>query len=332
MIKSLEYHDFMQHEWPQDVVIEGGVLSMGDRLIVGGEPKSGKSVLLTQMIRGLCMGTEFVGFKVTKPRKVLYIQAELREGRLQGRFKAWHEWAALNKIDFPKDMFHIWSTNGPLNLTEKLGDGIEPDHPLEIIYREMDELKPEVIVFDPLASFHDVNENDSKEMKTLCCVVDRIKEHMNVAVVIAHHFRKGSVSDKQGMALHDRIRGSNVMTAWADSIIAIYGNQASKDQKHLEFLLRDSDANPERTLSYNYQTRSFDAIDSKSAGEAWAKEYLSKHPEGVLTSEFLKQARMAPEAPKGGQNKVAEFKDDLILRRVLRQEIGENNAKRLFLC
>jgi len=313
-MRSLPYHELLAREWPQDVVIGEGLLSVGDRMVLGGEPKSGKSILLAQMIRGLCMGTDFLGFKIPRPRKVLYVQAELREGRLKQRMLPWQVWATVNGISFPKDMFYIWSTNGPLYLTQPLGSKADPNHPLEKLYAEMDEIKPDVIVFDPLASFHDVNENDSREMKQLTEVVDKVKEHMDLAVVIAHHFRKGNANDKDAhIPLHDRIRGSSVMTAWADSIIAIFGNQNTKDTKHLEFLLRDSDAHPERVLTYNAVKREFDWFEPYGLVTAWARAYFAAGKRDIPSTDFIgDMRRQCPNGCKGSQNEALRLKDKLI--------------------
>lgn len=313
-MKALAYHDLLDKEWPQDVVIGEGILSIGDRLVLGGEPKSGKSILLAQMIRGLCMGTDFLGFKIPKARKVLYVQAELREGRLKQRLLPWQKWATANGIIFPKDMFYVWSTNGPLYLTQPLPDKAPMDHPLMKLYEEMDAIKPDVIVFDPLASFHDMNENDSREMKQLTEVVDKVKEHMDLAVVIAHHFRKGNMNDTTAhIPLHDRIRGSSVMTAWADSIVAIFGNQNTKDTKHLEFLLRDSDAHPERVLVYNGVTKAFDWYDPWDHVVKWTKAYFASGKKDIPTVEFITDMRKAcPAACKGSQNEALLLKDKLI--------------------
>jgi RecA-family ATPase len=313
------YEDLLKREWPQDSVIGEGILSIGDRLVLGGEPKSGKSILLAQMIRGLCMGTDFLGFKIPKARRVLYVQAELREGRLKQRLLPWQSWADKNGIKFPPDMFYAWSTNGPLYLTQPLPDKAPHDHPLERLYRELDEIKPEVIVFDPLASFHDMNENDSREMKQLTEVVDKVKEHMDLAVVIAHHFRKGNMNDKTAhIPLHDRIRGSSVMTAWADSIIAIFGNQNTKDVKHLEFLLRDSDEHPERVLVYNAVTKSFDYFEPYGHATAWTKTFFATGKKDVPSTEFITELRKAcPAACKGSQNEALTLKDRMITDGIL---------------
>ena len=320
-MRSLEYHQLLANEWPQEVVIEEGILSVGDRLVIGGEPKSGKSVLVGQLIRGLCMGTDFLGFRVPRPRKVLYIQAELREGRLKTRYQPWQRWAETHEVTFPEGMFYIWSTNGALYLTgwnEHHEEKVRDEHPLDKLYKEIDEIKPEVIVFDPLTSFHEANENSSQEIKELCEIVDKIKEYNNAAVVIVHHFRKGNLTDVQAkIPLVDRIRGSGVIPAWADSIIAIYGNQNSKDTKFLEFVLRDSDAGPQRTLHYNYETRQFDWKDPRLEIVQWVIEYFQTRRE-VATTDFVSALLTAfADKFKGNFSLATQAKTELVQKAVL---------------
>lgn len=290
-MRSVPYEDLMAKDWPRDIIIgvpghpEDSILSRGDRLVLAGEQKAGKSILLAQMIRGLVMGTDFVGFPIPSPRRVLYIQAELREGRLKKRYAPWEAWARTQGISMPPGMFHVWSTNGPLYLTGyETHDGhktVKGLHGLEMIYEELQELKPDVVMFDPLSSFHDINESSSQELKQLLDELDRLKERVNMsnggfAMVIAHHFRKTSGMDKaQGISLVNQVRGSSALAGWADSLIAVGIHEENSDHKFMEFTLRDTDSRPERELRYNYTTKSFDWFDPRQALGTWALEFLA---------------------------------------------------------
>jgi len=298
-MRSIDYNDLLEKEWPQDTIIGvpghpgDSILSRGDRLVLAGEQKSGKSVLLAQMIRGLCLGTEFLGFPIIRPVRVLYVQAELREGRLKKRYLPWQIMAQNKGIALPRGSFFIWSTNGPMYLTGFRRKDKDTDggyHGLEKLYAEIEEVLPDVVVFDPLASFHDSNENSSSEIKEFLDEIDKFKHHVNasrggVAVVIAHHFRKSNIEEKRVKApLIDRLRGSNALAGWADSLLCL-GLKDEPDHKYIEFVLRDTDTQPERDLVYNYDTKSFDWHDPKKAIENWARQYLERHAQ-VRSVEF----------------------------------------------
>lgn len=278
-MRSVDYTDLMTREWPKDIIIgvpgrpEDSILSRGDRMVIAGEQKTGKSVLLGQLMRGLVLGTEFLGFPIPQPRKVLYVQAELRESSLKKRYKAAHERLVQRGLELPPGRLLVWSTNGPLYLTgytrHEKQQGVQASHGLEKLYEEIDEVKPDVVVLDPLASFHDIDESKASEVKLLFDELDRIKERVNaelggVALVIAHHFRKTSGMDKQfDVPLINQVRGSSALAGWADSILCIGVHEGVSDSKYIEFTLRDTDVRPERTLTYNYDIRGFDWSDPR---------------------------------------------------------------------
>jgi hypothetical protein len=43
--KSISYNTLEQVDWPEDVFIEGGLLSRGDTMLVAADSKGGKSTL-----------------------------------------------------------------------------------------------------------------------------------------------------------------------------------------------------------------------------------------------------------------------------------------------
>ena len=150
-MRSLDYKELMRTEYPSDIIFgvpgapEDSILSRGDRLVLAGEQKSGKSVLVAQMIRGLTMGTDWLGFPVQGgPRCVLYVQAELRPGRLRKRYQPWEN-ANTRATQVPEGKFFIWSTEGPLYLTgladyERLPEEEQRErgrHPLMKLYDEI---------------------------------------------------------------------------------------------------------------------------------------------------------------------------------------------------
>lgn len=297
MRQSLDYHQLLQAEWPQDIILGvpnapgDSILSRGDRLVLAGEQKSGKSVMVAQMIRGLCLGTDWLGFPVLGgPRRVLYVQAELRPGRLKKRYMPWEAIARRSNIAIPDGMFFIWSTNGPFYLTgyegHRFGEG---QHPLDLLYNEIEEIKPDVLVIDPLVCFHDGEENSGQDLMKFLVKLDEIKERVcmergGIAIVIVHHFRKQDPKEaRKSVPLIERFRGSSVLAGWADSLIGI-GLHEEPDKKYMEFTLRDSDTQPVRELTYNYESKSFDWEDPREELADWARTWLPTQPNGRVNS------------------------------------------------
>lgn len=274
-VKSLSYKSLEEKEWPEDVFIEGGLLSRGDTMLIGADSKAGKSTFLCGMIRQIISGGDVLGFKVTRPLKVLYMQAELREKRLKERLFPTYE-----KIDtvFKENLF-IWSTRG-IVLFGKDQAFIEA----EIVLT-----KPDILVIDPMLNFHNYNENNAQEMGSFFRSLDMIKDTHDIAIIMAHHFRKANPDTKFKTNLLESIRGSSALRGWAVTTIAMEGRGES-EYRELAFDLRNSDEPIKRTIRYNKTTKDFDWHD----------------PVGII-SEAIKITM------KGLQLKTGEFLDHLLL-------------------
>ncbi len=62
--------------WLLDELIE-----QGDQWIINGAPKSGKSLLATQLALAIASGGQFLNWKNKNPARVLYMDFELRKVR-----------------------------------------------------------------------------------------------------------------------------------------------------------------------------------------------------------------------------------------------------------
>ncbi len=63
--------------WLLDELIE-----QGDQWIINGAPKSGKSLLATQLALAIASGGQFLNWKNQNPARVLYMDFELRKVRI----------------------------------------------------------------------------------------------------------------------------------------------------------------------------------------------------------------------------------------------------------
>ena len=113
-------------------------------MLIGADSKAGKSTFICGMIRQIISGGDFLGFKVTRPLKVLYMQAELRERRLKERL--FPTYSKINP-EFKQNIF-VWSTRG-IVLFGKDQSFIEAEIAL---------CQPDILVIDPMLNFHHYNE------------------------------------------------------------------------------------------------------------------------------------------------------------------------------
>ena len=273
MSHSISYHELLNTEWPEEIFIEGGLLSRGDTMLVGCESKGGKTTLLNDIRRALICGGDFLGYKVVKPLKVLSLQAELRESRLKERLAPTYigmkeeflinsrTWATKNQVIFGRDSNQI--------------------------KEECAEFKPDILEIDPMINFHKYNENNATDMANFFRDIDEIKDKYNFAVIMAQHFKKAG-DPKMKTSLLDMIRGSTSMRGWASTTIAMEGRTAT-EYRELAIETRNSDETIKRVIKYNKERKSFDWHNPVTIIGEWAVKYLDKlNGSKPTTNEFIK--------------------------------------------
>ena len=75
------------------------------------------------------------------------------------------------------------------------------------------DLKPKLLVLDPLVRLHSIDENLAAEVAPLLAYLRTLQRCHNTAVALVHHARKGAAHERGGQAL----RGSSDLHAWGDS-------------------------------------------------------------------------------------------------------------------
>lgn len=239
--KPISLKTLLETDWPEEIFIEGGILSRGDCLLIAAESKAGKSTLIAGLIRQMMTGGDFLGFKVVKPLRVLYMQAELRESRLKERLIK--TYASLNGIAMNS---YVWNTRGLIMIEENY----------DILVEVLKETKPDVVFIDPMVNFHNFDENNATQMTQFFRKLDRIQHEFNTALVMAQHFKK--VQDaKARLPLLEMMRGSSALRGWADTTIAMEG-RTHDEFRRLDFDIRNSDEPVKRLIKYNSKTKEFD--------------------------------------------------------------------------
>ncbi|MBW1862316.1 MAG: AAA family ATPase [Deltaproteobacteria bacterium] len=202
--------------------------------ILAGEQKVGKSVLTINLMLSLAMGMDFLGFEPPMARRVLYIQQEISEWAMKSRLEKMLE----NPTEgFLKNFLKITTTGDPLKITDSR-------HRREIFDR-IKESEPDLVVFDPLSTFHNKSENDAKEMTSVLDHFFELIKEFNIGILLVHHHGKASAVEKSGDHMP---RGSSVLGDRADAIINVkrlpkkykemYLPHNFQNYAELEFILR----------------------------------------------------------------------------------------------
>lgn len=233
-----------------------GLLKRGGQMLLAGPPKSGKTLLASEIALSLSRRFSasedrylfdlkpnpdegFPGLRIQrngdKPWKVLFFSLEMREGEIADRLR--QQCGATNGIT--ADLHHCFGFPGPENSLEQDLSVVEviqdkPGRPPKLIQGRhataiqeiIQEIDPDVVIFDTLIQLHAVNENDNVQMKGVmrairkCAVVHRGRNHPPepVAHIILHHTRKEGGHYKAPLS-PEIMRGAGAVHGVADLVM-----------------------------------------------------------------------------------------------------------------
>lgn len=218
----------------------GGILREGNKMIITGESKAGKTCLSQELAVCIAEGKPWLGKFKCEQGKVLYMNLEVEEASLFFRFKTIYE-ANGWEIGENAHNIHPWNLRGkalPLNqLADKVIRRCRGQH-----YK--------LIVLDPLYKVQQGDENSAEAISTFCNALDKIAHETGAAVVYDHHHPKGAAGSKK---IIDRGSGSGVFARDADAIcdlsfldpskelLEVVGSQIQSGEKPMQiaFVLRD---------------------------------------------------------------------------------------------
>ena len=183
--------------------------------IVGGEPKVGKSFLALDLAVAVASGAPCLRrFVVARTGPVLLFAAEdalpLVRRRLEGI-------AAAAQVSFAA--LEVYVITAPTLRLDLASDRSS-------LRESVAALRPRLLVLDPFARLHRVDENAAAEVAPMLTYLRGLQRRFHTAVVLVHHARKGAAHTRAGQAL----RGSSEIHAWGDSNLYL---RRSKDTLEL---------------------------------------------------------------------------------------------------
>lgn len=198
-----------------------GLLVPGVNLLVA-PPKTFKSTLALHIMAAVAHQHPMKGVVLpdatipVAPKRELVVAICYEQGA--GRLRHMYERRVLGRELLPRET-QLCFVHEPW--TWQVDDPAAPERD---VFRLIDELRPAVLVIDPLVQSHSLDENDPAMVKPLI----RLKEHAlkaNTAVLIVHHANKakdqlkgsdGKAGSRPTMDF-DRVRGTSALWAMADS-------------------------------------------------------------------------------------------------------------------
>jgi AAA domain len=170
--------------------------------ILGGEPKCCKSFLALDVAVSVASGAACLRqFPVRRSGPVLLFPAEDSLAIVLARLEGIAAAAQVSFDSLPVQV--ITSPTLRLDLPEDRAR----------LRETVQQLRPVLLILDPLIRLHRVDENDASQIAGLLSYLRELQRQFALAVMLVHHARKDSNGSRPGQAL----RGSSELHGWGDS-------------------------------------------------------------------------------------------------------------------
>lgn len=274
-----ETTDQIKNARPLTFVVEN-VLPYGGMLLISGPSKAGKSLITTELLMLLSGAVDQVPdeererrdidfrflrtFKVMKPGRVAYMQAEVSRGSLAYR---------MNVI--ARSMGIDWAKL-PLNFSNRSIDLSDHTNVRRII-KGLNKVKADYLIVDPLARFHTLNENRSSDMARVLQAVEYIGNETGLSgtIIIHHHGKPVEGAEREGV---QRIRGASVIGDWGNAHILLrkkFSEVTGRKYVTVEFELRDAEEPSPIDMSLDRDHLRFDHFSEGEEREDIVREIHS---------------------------------------------------------
>jgi hypothetical protein len=285
--------DFMDFKFKPKEFLVDAMIHRGDTVMVIGSPKSGKSLLIKQLICSLTSAHQFLGkYTVSEPTKVCYVQLEGEPIDTQDRLMRMEKSCPL-----VRENLSIYYSE-PLFLQDKK----EAHEFIKMI--EMGK-NHDVIVIDGLYLIFSGSLSDDTIVRQLIGNMRIIKNHFNCTLILVHHTHKVKFDQDGGVITEgdSAIFGSQFLRAWPDHIFHL-NTQKNSDIRELKCSTQRSGMiETDIKLKLNQpDPLFFETLDEIPKGivlEKWEKSiqsYLFSRPEKSAHAFEIKNAINIPKS------------------------------------
>lgn len=169
--------------------------------IVGGQPKSLKTWLATELALAVASGGAALGrFAARQHGPVLFFAAEDSPAAMRARFEAVAGARGVRLADVPVLLLDVAELR------------LDDPRQLARLRQTVADVKPRLLVLDPFVRLARLDENSAQEVSAVLGALRALQREHDLAVLVVHHMRK-SPAAHPGQTL----RGSGDFAAWSDS-------------------------------------------------------------------------------------------------------------------
>lgn len=184
---------------PRPPVLIEGLFETGDKGLITGPSKSGKTWLMVDLALAMATGLAWLGCKCTKGR-VLFIDPEFKAGGIDRRFR---DVATARKLDDKQmqdaaDNVKVWRLRGKQLRGQNFFD---------VLRKRIERENFSLVLIDSVYKVFAGSENDGEHVGIFWAQVDNLMDTTGVSLMISHHHSKGNKGDASAL---DRGCGSSV--------------------------------------------------------------------------------------------------------------------------
>lgn len=213
---------FNSSEWEEAAIpprpwVAPRFLMRGSVAVAAGMGSAGKSSLMVSWCTALALGLEHGPFSPVKPCRVINYNVEDDDDEQKRRFSA-----ALRQFDrLPRDLVNRVYRCGPHNIgtlmeRDAASGRIVFTQAWEELERMALEIKPDVVMMDPLVELHTGEENDNTAVRQVLAVLRAFAKRHDCAVMLIHHTRKGATAGDP-----DSVRGGGAIVGAARIVLTV---------------------------------------------------------------------------------------------------------------
>jgi 5S rRNA maturation endonuclease (ribonuclease M5) len=204
-----------------------GVLERGSNGMIAAAPKSGKSWTMLDMAIALALGEPWLGFRIPRPVRVMFISREDNPNLTAWRFKnLWRGRKARNPQLIETNLHFNTRAQSPQLL-------LDNEEQLEEMMTALHAFKPEFVIFDVFNVLHCADENDNSQMREVLRRLTRVQTEVKCGIGLVHHFNKNETG-----SITQRVRGASVISGWCEWNIGLSMADERTQTRKMEFELK----------------------------------------------------------------------------------------------
>lgn len=251
--RMVRMNEFLARPLPPRSLVFGPMLERGLVTVLGAAPGIGKSTLTAAISSSVAMGRSFAGFEVPEAGAVWHMNAEDSPAETQRRFAAFAKYNGIAHAELGN--LYVLGYNQKLRLMNKLSGTPQPSDVGIALRNSLLQARPSLVVLDPLALLHDLDENSNADMSATFEFASDLAQEVHCAVLVVHHARK----DSKGQNM-DVLRGASAIASSARSVYTLTEGKNSSDVT-LSCLKSNNHSREGQAVTFKRQSVTLDSGD-----------------------------------------------------------------------